>query len=389
MREFKNSFLIAFFLGQLLLFNSLLGQQVSAIIPYELYGGKMIIKMLVNGEEERLIFDTGAGQSSISAEYAKLHNLPVIDSMRINDVTSTSAMYKLTQIGALTTTDYKIGFNGLRPVIMPEQSAIIDCFNVVGVIGSDMLRGTVCTIDARSKTITLTEGTIAPKEPLRYAHNFSKDGHLPIFNVVIGGQELQILMDSGAGEFMALKQKDAEKLRAVGVEKKKKKGRGGKAMGLAGEVDNMESEQVYLSDMRVGPAKFADIITETSNPPFSLLGMKFMAYAKVVIDYPRKRVYHMPYEETIVRPEFKEANFGVTVMDNRLKIAHIWSDLEGVIDEGDLITHIDGVEMGAYEFCDVIKGIPALRGPKPKVLTIKTKAGKTVEVEYKIENVKI
>lgn len=389
MIELKSSLVFIFSLCQLFLFTNLSGQQVSATIPYELYSGKMIIKMSINGQEERFIFDTGAGMSSISAAYVNQYNLPVVDSMRITDVTSISAMYKLTNIASLTTTDNKIGFKGLRPLIMPESSVFIDCFNVVGLIGSDLLSGTVCTIDANSKTITLTDGKIAPKKSLRYAHNFSNDGYLPIFNVVVDGQELQILMDSGAGSFMVLKQQDSERLKNSGVLKVRKKGRGAKAMGIAGEVDYNESEQVYLSEMRVGPAKFSDIISETSNPPFTLLGLKFMEHAKIVIDYPRKRVYYIPYEQGIIKPEFKESNFGITVKDGQLKISDIWSDLDGVIDEGDVITHIDGVETGTYEFCDVIKGIPALQGAEPKLLTIKTKNGKNVELEYKVENIKI
>lgn len=389
MNKKKNTIFLAVILYQLFLFNNLFGQQVSATIPYELHSGKMIIKMLLNGKEERLIFDTGAGQSSISAEYTALHKLQVVDSMRLNDVTSTSAMYKLTQIASLSTMDKKIGFNGLKPVIMPERSPIIDCFNVVGLIGSDMLQGTVCTIDAATHTITLTDGRYAPKESLRYAHNFSANERLPIFNVVVDGQDLQILMDSGAGEFMVLKEKDAEKLKKSGALQIRKKGKGAKAMGISGEVDNMESAQVYLTEMRVGPAKFTDIITETSNPPYTLLGVKFMEHAKIVIDYPRKRVYYMPYEQVVVKPEFKEANIGITVKDSLLKIAHVWSEWEGVIEEGDVITHIDGVETGRYEFCDVINGIPALRGANPKMLTIKTKSGKIVNLEYKVEIIKV
>lgn len=388
-KYYRFKLLVCLLFCQFLLLANSFAQQISATIPYELYGGKMIIKMLLNGQEERFIFDTGAGQSSISAGYAKQYNLPAVDSIRLNDVTSTVATYKLTKLKSITTTDRKISFNGLRPVIMPDVSAIIDCFHVAGVLGSDMLSGTVCTIDARNKTITLTDGKVAPVESLRYSHNFSKEGHLPIFNVIVNGQELQILMDSGAGDFMVLKQADFERLKNAGVAQIRKKGRGGKAMGLAGEVENSESAQVYIPEMRVGPAKFADIITETSNPPFTLLGVKFMEHAKVTIDYPRKRVFYMPYEQVPVKPAYTETNFGITVKDNRLKITHIWSDLEGTIDDGDLITHINGIETGTYEFCDVIAGIPALRGTGPKLLTIKTQKGKIVEIEYKAQKIKI
>lgn len=376
-------------LGFLLTCSNVFAQSVRAEIPYEIYAGKMIVKMIINGEEERFIFDTGAGQSSISYEYAQKNKLSIIDSMSLKDVTSTSAMYHLTQIKSVMSQDKKVNFSGLRTVIMPEHSAIIDCFNVVGILGSDMLNTTICTIDSKTKIITINDRNAVINESFRYAHNFSKKGHLPIFNVIVNGQDLEILMDSGSSDFMTLKQTDYSKFDSLNAVRVIKEGRGGKSMGLAGEIDVRKNKMVLFSELRVGPAKFNNVITETENPPHTLLGLNFLEYAKVVIDYPRSRVYYIPYSKEVIEHKFRDSPFGISVANNKLVIAHLWDDLEGIVDEGDIITHINGIETGNYVFCDVISGIDLLKGSEPKLLTIKTKKGKSIELEYKVNEVKI
>lgn len=65
-------------------------QMVTTVIPYELYAGKMIIKMAINGKVERFIFDTGAAKSSLTTEFCRKYNLKAGDSVKITDATSNS-----------------------------------------------------------------------------------------------------------------------------------------------------------------------------------------------------------------------------------------------------------------------------------------------------------
>lgn len=362
-------------------------QKATTVIPYELYSGKMIIKMIINGQQERFIFDTGAGKSSLSAEFCKKQNLKITDSIKISDVTSNTAYYKQVKIDSLVTSDKKIKFDGLTAVIMPEPSPI-RCFDAVGLLGSDMLAQTICIIDSKSKTITIIAGENPLKESFRYAHDFRHPSVLPIFNTYINGQELQVLFDSGSGSFMNLKQSDFERLKANGNAKLLKEGTGAKSFGISGKLDKAVNYQVYIPEMRIGPMKVANIVTETSNPPHTLLGVAFMQHAKMIIDYPNRRLYCLPYEQGVINPIFRQTNFSITVARGQLTVAHIWKDLEGQIADGDIITHINGIKTGVYNFCDVAAGVKELKEPGPKMMTIQTKDNRTVNIAYKVEEIK-
>lgn len=366
----------------------LAAQQTSAVIPYEMFSGKMIIKLMINGKAERVIFDTGAAKTSLSTEYCKLNNLKPIDSVLLRDVTSISANYKQTLIAKIATTDQKFQFDSLKAVIMPGISPVA-CFDVIGLIGSDILVNSILTIDSRAKTITIASADLPSKESLRYAHNLSNESILPIFSILINGQNLKILFDTGSASFMNLKQADFEGLKQAGAVKVIDEGFGAKNFGLAGKLDYAKDYQVYIPEIRLGPVKMIDIITETSNPPYTLLGMRTLENAKAVIDYKRRRFYFLPYQEGVLKPSFGKMNFAITVKNAKLTIIHVWKDLQGTIAEGDIVTHINGVETKTYEFCDVIKGLTEFRQAGPKMLTIKTQDGRTVNIEYKQIPIKI
>ncbi len=360
-------------------------QSTTAVIPYELSAGKMIIKMYLNESEESFIFDTGASKTSLSTDYCRSNNYVAIDSTLINDATSNTAYYKMTRIASLLTPDTIIRFTSIPTLIMPEPSPL-RCLNVVGIIGSDILQNLICTIDSKNKTIILTTAEKLSTESLRYSNRFVSGSNMPIFTFFLNGVETTALFDTGSPSFMALRGKDFDTLKKLNAVKILKEGIGSKSVGLSGKLESINNFLVYFKDMRVGPAKFSNVIAETSNTPFTLLGTSFLSFAKVVIDYPRKLIYYLPHTNESMTPVYKTTNFGITVKERKLVVTHIWKNLEGVLSEGDLITHINGVETGNYDFCDLYTGLKEFKVPGKKMLTIRTKEGKSIDIEYLVEN---
>ncbi len=363
-------------------------QRAYSVIPYEMYSGKMIVNLKINGKTERLIFDTGAAKSTLSSEYCRENNIEASSTMKLTDVTSTVATYPMTMISSIATLDNQFTFVSVPAVIMPEPSPL-RCFNVVGLVGSDILAKTICTIDSKSKTITISTPEKPSPEPIRFALNLDQKSVLPVFNVLVNGVDITVLFDTGSGSFMNLKDIDFEQLKEHDAVQIMNRGSGAKSFGLANKVESSNANQVYIKNLRVGPAKFADIFTETSNSPHTLLGVKIMEYAKITIDYTRKRLYCIPYQQDTIRPLFKEPNFGLTIRDGKLIVSNVWKEHENLISEGDIITHINGVPTRTYQFCDIIGGVKEMYVPGPKILTIQTKDGNTLDLEYKIEILKL
>lgn len=361
------------------------GQEVQTVIPYEMVGGKMIVKMYLNGRPERFIFDTGAGKSSLTAEYCVGHGMPLLDSMKVVDVNNHAIYYKQTTIDTLTSGDGKLSFVDFCPVIM-EDTVFMKCFDAVGLIGSDMLFNLICEIDAKKKNILLTTGEKPSNESLRCVHLFKSKLNLPVFEIVVSGIPIQVMFDSGYEGFLKLRDSDYRHLKEASAITDLEIGYGDWAIGMSGKVKSTETVRVQMADLRLGPARFANVIAETADSPVSLFGMRALDFGKVVIDYPRQRFYYIPFALEPVSPKFKLMPYNLTVSDGKLTVATVWGDMKELISKGDEVTRINGKLTGNYDFCSsIINGIDELQVEGPIVLTIRTQNGETIELEYKNE----
>ncbi len=359
------------------------GQKVTSTIPYELLGGKMIVKIIVNNNEERVIFDTGAGKSSFTKEFCNANSFILIDSIKVTDVNNNLSYYRRVKVDSLITPDRVIKFRNFYPIIIEDDSPV-KCFDVVGLIGSDLIQNLICVIDSKTKTITLTTAEIPSKESLRYSHNFQDRSILPVFEMLINGASVNALFDSGYGGFLKLKNSDYDTLRSISAINRLDIGYGAKSIGLSGVSSGSVTILSQIENLRIGLAKFNNVKAETSNSPVTLLGAASLNYGKVVIDYPRRRFYYIPFSTEPVCPPYTTRKFNLTVSDGKLTIGTVWGEMADLISEGDEITHINGKPTGIYDFCtSIIKGIDDLKGEGTKLVKVRRKDGKVLELEYK------
>ncbi|MEA4868364.1 MAG: retropepsin-like aspartic protease [Rikenellaceae bacterium] len=359
------------------------GQKTESKLPYEMYGGKMIVNVIINGNEERVIFDTGAQISAFSKEFCSLNSLPLSDSVKVVDSNNQSHYYRKTQIESLITPDQKIKFKNLIPIVM-EETSMIKCFDVCGIIGSDLISGLICIIDSQTKTITLATSETQYQESYRFSHQFQEKSYMPVFELYVNNNYIKTLFDTGSDGFVALKNEDYRMLDQNSAIDNKEIGYGFSSIGLSGVALQSNILRTKIKDLRIGVAKFRDITVETENLPYTLMGTKVLEYGKVVIDYPRRIFYFIPYtNEAVVIPS-KSREFYLTVSEGVLKVSTVWGDMSNVISPGDRVTHINGEPVKDYDFCESITiGIAELKGDDIKKLLIETKSGKIIELDYK------
>lgn len=263
---------------------------------------------------------------------------------------------------------------------MPEPSPLV-CFQVDGIIGSDVLARLIVEIDGKAKTITLTSAENPSKVSLRRMLPFVQTG-MPIITLQAGrGNNLVCLFDTGSPGFLELKTSDFEALKDAGAFEVRAEGYGEGSFGVGGQAETASSYRVCFPQLSVGATKFANVSSETSTPPFTLLGVKLLDYGKVTLDYPRARFYFEPYEEEFDLTE-KHYDMGLRVKDGELVVAAVWTGLKGVVEVGDKVTEINGKPAGTYDFCEsIINGIPELKEKKKTKLTVLTKDGEK-EIVY-------
>ena len=356
-------------------------QKYKTVLPYRMVGGKMIVDLVMNGTSRSFIFDTG-GRTALTGEICEELGLTVVDSLVVTDVNSKKAAYPLVSIESLITPDQKINFKHVSAMKLAKPSPF-ECFHTDGLIGSDLLVLTIVEIDGKNKTITITSAENPSTVSLRKMLPFTKSG-MPIILLQAGaGNNITALFDTGCPSFFSLKVSDYETLKTTGAFQVLSEGYGEGSIGVAGMAEADISHRVCLPVLSVGGTKFQNVTSETSTPPFTLLGVKLLDYGKVTLDYPRARFY-FEANEAVNDLSSKHYNVALRVKDGELIISTVWSAMKGVVEVGDKVTRINGKPVRMYDFCEsIVNGIPELKGKKKTRLTVQTKQGEKVIVYQK------
>lgn len=353
-------------------------QKYKTVLPYRMVGGKMIVDLVMNGTSRSFIFDTG-GRTALTGEICEELGLTVVDSLVVTDVNSKKAAYPLVSIESLMTPDQKINFKHVSAMKLAKPSPF-ECFHTDGLIGSDLLVRTIVEIDGKNETITITSAENPSTVSLRKMLPFIKSG-MPIILLQAGaGNNITALFDTGCPSFFSLKVSDYETLKTTGAFQVLSEGYGEGSIGVAGMAEADISHRVCLPVLSVGGTKFQNVTSETSTPPFTLLGVKLLDYGKVTLDYPRARFY-FEANEAVNDLSSKHYNVALRVKDGELIISTVWSAMKGVVEVGDKVTRINGKPVRMYDFCEsIVNGIPELKGKKKTRLTVQTKQGEKVIV---------
>ena len=353
-------------------------QKYKTVLPYRMVGGKMIVDLVMNGTSRSFIFDTG-GRTALTGEICEELGLTVVDSLVVTDVNSKKAAYPLVSIESLMTPDQKINFKHVSAMKLAKPSPF-ECFHTDGLIGSDLLVRTIVEIDGKNETITITSAENPSTVSLRKMLPFIKSG-MPIILLQAGaGNNITALFDTGCPSFFSLKVSDYETLKTTGAFQVLSEGYGEGSIGVAGMAEADISHRVCLPVLSVGGTKLQNVTSETSTPPFTLLGVKLLDYGKVTLDYPRARFY-FEANEAVNDLSSKHYNVALRVKDGELIISTVWSAMKGVVEVGDKVTRINGKPVRMYDFCEsIVNGIPELKGKKKTRLTVQTKQGEKVIV---------
>lgn len=355
---------------------SLFAQQIKTVIPYRMTGGKMIIDMKINGQTRPFIFDTG-GRTALTTKACKALQMVATDSTKVTDVNNVESYYKTTRIKNLTTPDNIIDFQNAPALIIDEIKGW-ECFEVDGLIGSDLFAQTIVSIDSQTKSITVTSAENPSAVSLRKMLNFTKAGVMPIFNIQIAPvSNLTVLFDTGSPSLLSLTQSDFERLQPDATMKVNSEGYGEGSIGASGQAAQASSYRVNIPLLSVGATKFRNLTTQTNVHPYTLLGVKLLDYGKVTIDYPRGRFFFEAFQPDNAINNLCN-NFDLTVKEGDLVVSTVWSSVKGKVEVGDKVTKINGKSVGKYEFCEsILNGITALKEKKQTQLTIRTASGLT------------
>lgn len=325
------------------------GEDVSRERPLSLFGGRWgIVEVEVGGQVRRLVVDTGANRTLIDVGFARSMDLAVsgcatIPGALVGDLCHVS-------VPGLKVAGRTVDLKGAFAADM-AHSELGETLEVIGLLGGDVLSRFVLVFDyphARWALVEPNRWTPPQAEPIP----IEVEGGAVTVPVVVAGHASRFVLDTGnAGRSIVLDVPGQESLAPPGAPLFP----GGVRSGAGGSADGTmcrASLQVGSFTQRDAPLVVASKITRGTMMARTagILGVGFLRYFRVTVDYPRKRLFleqELPFEAG----EASDVTYGVIARPARGALV-VQSVAPGSpaaaagLKVGDAIAGINGVSVG-------------------------------------------
>lgn len=364
-------------------------QKYLTTIPYKQIKGKIIIEVVIDNRIRKFILDTGASTVISENLYKELNpkllgTVEVIDQSGLKDT--------LNVVSLSETKINELAFKDIPALVSKEAKMLFECFDVDGLIGSNLLRNSVVQFDSKNKTITLSDNSKSLNLKKKDANEMelSPNQSNPFIWIKLKkGKSFaneKILFDTGDdGLYLmsinAYKHIIGEKL---DVFQTLAENEGSFSAGLHGTAEKMTNYVVNVPMLELNNLLLNNITAKTTYT-YSRFGSEILKYGKVTLDYKNKKFYIEPYGDS------SETNLdrGVWAIDpiienDKAVVGIIWDKTLGnKVNVGDEILKFDNIDYQNMDFCEIVKSSNKV-DKKTALLVLKdVKTGEVKNVEIK------
>lgn len=258
-------------------------------VEFELVRGHIIIPARINGKTYRFLFDTGAPNMFVKEIMSDnpMQKIELVDGNRQADSVGIGLVDRI-QLGG-------IDFDGYGALEFDFDGFPFRCYNIDGIIGSNLFKGLVLKIDYEAKKLIITDHVrnLNPRtRPMKMS--LVGDQLRPLIHLRLGlakRSKEKVSFDSGFNGFyeVALEVFNAsEPSEDIYTDVTKLTGKGSGSLLGVGE----SSVQYFttISNFSVGTADFKGVMAVTANADVSKLGTALLKYGNVILDFKRKKI---------------------------------------------------------------------------------------------------
>ncbi|WP_019960489.1 aspartyl protease family protein [Woodsholea maritima] len=293
------------------------------ILPLDIRMNKLFIQAEIMGQSGEFIFDTGS-PTILTRAFAETLDLEIIGENIGRDANGNPVRMDVALVETL-----KLGETIFKnvPVFIYDYANIDmgDCFFQGGVIGSEILPGSVWTLNTRDQILTLQAQSADREGATHPLHDFGYP-HAPIVDYRIGDVNDKALFDTGSARAISLFSRVADTPSVHGDIQRGSvrlgEGYEGVSAGGRGNVTplvRMTLEHFYLDDTDLGP-----LPAQTRSIPPSLIGYGLLDYYQITLDYPAGAMVLSAHDGPRADPP--SPSFGVAYVGEEAQIVQLFSN---------------------------------------------------------------
>lgn len=329
--------------------------EFNEIVSIDVRNGLIIIPVKIEGEIFQFLFDSGA-PFSISKKLQARFGYKNISKGHIVDSDKNRKKVNYVQVDTVFIGGIPF-INQTAFVANFELNPILNCMDIDGIVGSNLMRYCNWTIDYQNKEVTLGSNTENKTANEHFTIPFHTDEQYNLLvNISLGKSVINnITVDYGYNGTISLPKNVFNTLkqnRLVGdtfIEE------GVKQSGLLGEPVSFRREITYLDTIRIEHMTIADVEIRSGNS--GLIGKKILSRYTVTIDWQNKCLYLKELEQkdnhhnTFGLRLGPSANMGLYVQS----VVENSSAYKNGIRPNMEVLKIDTLDfVGSHNFCDYV-----------------------------------
>ena len=332
------------------------GESFYAEIPFEIRGGIIILKTLINGEEYDFYLDTGA-PNVISKEIAEKLGVKPNCNVSSSDSQGNKGKIEFGKLGSITIGDVEFKNQGTAVVDFSENKELA-CMDMDGIIGANLMKECFWQINMKSKTIIIT----SDKARLEIIDNAAI---LPFEPTLIGTPEVNIkfenievsnvVFDYGSNGGIMICTDKIDKLLKNHENVIRSFGEAG--IGLYGSTFDT-NYTIACDSIQIGSLTLNEV-SEFARKGKSTIGTEIFENFTITIDWEEKQIY-MEHIEEIKSLECKTFGLGAILRDDTLRVVYIYENSPAADAGIELETRIlemngkDCTNLSDEEYCQMI-----------------------------------
>jgi len=295
-------------------------------LPLEYVKDKIILPVRINGKIRRFIFDTGA-ITVISESLFQEMGYPVMSEDHFYDIHKNRDTSLLVRTGAMQLGS--ITFNRVPAIVYDLESLPWTCFQVDGIIGSNMIRDAAVQVDLRDSLFILAHDVRRLSENMQEARSIRLDRQsAPHVDVQFDSDHQGFfLFDSGREGFVNIRKDEFQLMKDRIPLRLKRQGYGSDQMGMIGPGKNDRVYRIELDSILIAGQNIHHPHLEVT-PNVSSIGSELFQYGKVTLDYKGKRFQLDPYQKPVEYQMSEKRGFGFSpiIKQDTFRVGLVWEN---------------------------------------------------------------
>ena len=357
------------------------------VIPYETEIGKIILPVTINNKTYRFLLDTGA-PNLFSTELLKEINVAEGASINVNDANNQDQKMKFAVVPQL-----KIGnlvFENQAGLIYNfEEHNLLSCYKIDGFIGSNLLRNSIIKMNGANKTIIITnkiQSLNIDKKPVKMKLvGNQKSPYVELKFVGINNKKASdmVLVDTGMDGLYDMSKRAYTIFENSKIFEALYTATGIGDSGLFGAGDSSEQKLLEIENANLNQQIINNIMVSTTLDDNSRIGLDFLKYGDITIDFLNKKFYFESPKTIDVKE--KTPKFFTSVQNDKVVIGIVWDEkLKLLMNTGDEVISADQIDITNISLCDFLRLKKEWKNKESYILKLKNKEGQISEIT--IEN---